>query len=397
MKILHTVESYCPSVGGAQEVVRQLSERLVKLGHDVTVATSRLQNRDFTSWNGVKIEEFNISGNAVRGFSGEVDRYQKFILGSNFDVIMNYAAQQWATDLILPILNKIAAKKVFVPCGFSGLYLPEYKKYFEQMKIWLRQYDVCVYLSNDYRDINFARECGADINAVIIPNGAGADEFNWKSDMDIREKLNIPVEHIIILHVGSHTGLKGHKEAIQIFKKAKIKHTTLLIVANSFGGGCTLGCKLAETLDNWNPFSKLSDKKIVIKSLSRKETVAAYYEADLFLFPSNIECSPLVLFEAMASKTSFLTTDVGNSKEIIEWSNSGLLLPTLKSPNGYVKADVKLSVDVLQRLFHDSKKRKDLASNGYEKWKSSFTWEIITKQYEDLYLNVLNNNNGRKI
>lgn len=392
MKILHTVEFYHPSVGGAQEVVKQLSERLVKLGHDVTVATTRLYNRDFTSWNGVKIEEFNISGNAVRGFSGEVDRYQKFILGSDFDVIMNYAAQQWATDLVLPILNKITAKKVFVPCGFSGLYLPEYENYFEQMKIWLRQYDACVYLSNDYRDINFARECRADSNAVLIPNGAGADEFNWKPDMDLRARLNIPGDHFLILHVGSHTGGKGHKEAIQIFKKAKIKHATLLIVGNSFGGGCTRSCRLAETFNNWNPLSKLSDKKIIIKSLSRNETVAAYHEADLFLFPSNIECSPLVLFEAMASRTPFLTTDVGNSKEIIEWSNGGALLPTLKFANGYVKADVKTAADVLQQLFYDSKKRKELASNGYKKWKDSFTWEKITKQYEDLYLNIINNN-----
>ena len=40
MKILHTVEYYAPSVGGAQEVVRQISERMVQRGHQVTVATT---------------------------------------------------------------------------------------------------------------------------------------------------------------------------------------------------------------------------------------------------------------------------------------------------------------------------------------------------------------------
>ena len=43
MKILHTVELYHPSQGGMQEVVKQISERLVKLGHEVTVATTKLQ------------------------------------------------------------------------------------------------------------------------------------------------------------------------------------------------------------------------------------------------------------------------------------------------------------------------------------------------------------------
>ena len=35
MKILHTVEFYHPSIGGMQEVVKQLSERLVLLGHEL--------------------------------------------------------------------------------------------------------------------------------------------------------------------------------------------------------------------------------------------------------------------------------------------------------------------------------------------------------------------------
>jgi len=384
MKILHTVEFYHPSVGGAQEVVRQLSERLVRLGHNVTVATTQLPDRDFTVLNGVKIKEFNIFGNTVKGFSGKVDRYQKFLLKSDFDIIMNYAAQQWATDLMLPILDKIFTKKVFVPCGFSGLYFPEYGEYFERMKTWLKQYDACVYSSNDYRDINFARKYGAD-NSVLIPNGAGEDEFNQKLDIDIREKFNIPRDHFLILHVGSHTGIKGHKEAIQIFKKAKIKHATFLIVANNFGGGCAESCLRAGKLYRVSPFSKLLDKKILIKSLSRKETVAAYYEADLFLFPSNIECSPIVLFEAMASKTPFLTTDVGNAKEIIEWSNGGELLPTLKFANGYVKADVKKSTEVLERIYHDHQKYQVLSENGYSAWKTSFTWEEIAKKYEELY------------
>lgn len=63
MKILHTVEFYYPSVGGMQEVVKRLSELLVQYGHDVTVATTRLAARRDKTINGVKIKEFEISGN----------------------------------------------------------------------------------------------------------------------------------------------------------------------------------------------------------------------------------------------------------------------------------------------------------------------------------------------
>ena len=74
MKILHTVEFYQPSIGGMQEVVRQLSERLAGLGHDVTVATTKLSSRKDLRINGIRIEEFEISANIVRGINGEIER-----------------------------------------------------------------------------------------------------------------------------------------------------------------------------------------------------------------------------------------------------------------------------------------------------------------------------------
>ena len=201
MKILHTVEFYRPSVGGIQEVVRQLSEHLVKLGHDVTVATAKLSDRKKMMMNGVKIVEFDISGNMVRGMKGEIRNYRDYLLNTNFDIITNFAAQQWATDIILPLIESIKAKKVFVPTGFSGLYRPEYKEYFESMKSWLHRYDMTVFLSHDYRDINFAMGCGVK-NITLIPNGAGEDQFLPDINLDIRKLLDMPQEDFLILHVG---------------------------------------------------------------------------------------------------------------------------------------------------------------------------------------------------
>ncbi len=388
MKILHTVELYHPSQGGMQEVVKQVSERLVRLGHEITIATTKLSERKNKIINGVK-EEFDIKGNLVRRLRGETEKYKEFLINSDFDIITNFAAQQWASDLVFDIFDRIKAKKVFVPTGFSGFYLLEYKDYFKKMKGWMKKYDMNVFLSNDYRDINFARKSGIK-KIIVIPNGASEEEFLGKNNLDIRKKLNIPKNHFLILHVGSHTGLKGHKGAIEIFEKAKITNVTFLIVGNSFGGGCTKYCFFKEKLFNLSPQRILDKKKLIITSLSRPETVSAYKEADLFLFPSNIECSPLVLFECMASKTPFLTTDVGNAKEIIGWSKSGLLLPTIKGKNGYSKAKVNESVRLLEDIFTDSKMRDLMGKIGLNIWKSKFTWEKITKSYERMYKNLSN-------
>ena len=384
MKILHAVEYYYPSIGGAQEVVRQISERLVKLGHDVTVATTKLPDRKSTVHNGVKIAEFDVSGKGALGYSGtDIQNYKDFLINSDFDVVMNYAAQQWATDLAIEVLDKISARKILVPCGFSGLYDPKFKDYFEKMPNTMRQYDATVYLSDDYRDINFARKHKIK-NTFLIPNGAGADEFSQAIDLSIRTNLNIPNDNLLILSVGSHTGLKGHAEAIRIFEQANIQNSTLLIVANDFGIGCSTQCKRRAQLSKLLPSYRRRHKQLIVKDLPRPETVAAYKSADLFLFPSNIEASPLVLFEAMASQLPFLTTDVGNAEEIIKWSHGGALLPTDKDADGYSHARIRESARLLEKWV-DAPAIKKIGETGHKAWQKSFTWEKITKQYEKLY------------
>ncbi|MFH1827620.1 MAG: glycosyltransferase family 4 protein [bacterium] len=391
MKILHTVESYFPSTNGMQEVVQQISERLVRLGHDITVATSYHADRKQNSIHGVHIEQFHICGNAIRGIVGEkkeIQRYTNLLRNSQFNIITNFAAQQWATDLTLPILNKIKAKKVFVPTGFSALYFPQYNEYFTKMKCWMKQYDMNIFLSNNYRDINFARKNDVK-KRILIPNGASAEEFLSTEYVDIRKKLGVPFSHFLILLVGAHTGAKGHKEAIEIFGKAHISNATLLIVAHPSCTRCARRCFLTKYIFNVSPKRLVDKKQLIITSLSRKETISAYRQADLFLFPSNIECSPIVLFEAMASKTPFLATDVGNTREIIRWSGSGILLPTTKDKYGYSTADINASTTTLEHIYHHPKKRQMMAINGYHVWRKRFTWDKIAKQYEQIYKHVI--------
>ena len=388
MEILHTVQSYAPAKNGMAEVVKQISENLVEMGHSVTVATSFDRRRREMQINGVNIIDFDIEGNEVEGMRGHTDLYRHFLMNNGFDIITNFAAQQWATDCMLPVLGEIKAKKVFVPTGFSGLYLQKYAEYFRQMKQWMPQYDMNIFLSNDYRDINFAREAGVT-KYKVIPNGASAKEFLPESTINIRSLLGIPKHHFLVLLVGSHTCQKGHAEAIDIFRKSNLTNATLLIIGEPSSPKCYYSCRLSGTHFNWSPENRKNQKQILIESLSRKETVAAYHEADLFLFPSNVECSPIVLFEAMASRTPFLSTDAGNAREIVEWTHGGAILPTIKDGNGFSHADIAASVPGFNEICSDSVWRDFAARNGYQSWKDKYTWEGIARQYETVYEGLL--------
>jgi glycosyltransferase involved in cell wall biosynthesis len=319
LNILHTSELYAPSLGGSQEVLRQISERLVKKGHGVTVATSTLEERRFKELNGVEIEQFPLSGNYVNGMSGDLEKYRQFVKGSDNDIMLNYGAQTWPTDALLDSIKELPTYNILVPVGFSYLRNEAYSDYYSNMERWLTEYDACVYMSNTYQDIEFARACGA-MNSVIIPNGADEREFEGEDRIDLRKKLGIPENDFLILLVGTHSGLKGHEEAMRILRQARIEKATLLIVANDHGRGCGNKCSVLMKMFQADLRNRLSRKKLIITELSRADTVAAYKSADLFLFPSNIECSPLVLFESMASGLPFMTTAVGNSVEIVDWS-----------------------------------------------------------------------------
>lgn len=388
MKIFHCVESYYPSVGGMQEVVKQLSERLVKLGHDVTVLTRFHPDRSFDTLNGVKIKTFNIVGNPIVPEATADKEYVDFLLKENCDVITFFAAQQWATNLALPILKQIKAKKVSVPTGYSGLYWPQFKQYFEDMKTYIHDYDMNVYLSNDYRDINYARENGVK-KTILIPNGAGADEFLPESKINIRKELGIPENHFVILLVGSYTSWKGHKEAVEIFLEANINNTTLLMVGNNYEYFKRVYAKNIGLFLRKIIARIFNGKRVFFNFYSREFTVAAYKQSNLFLFPSNIECSPIVLFECAAAKLPFLSTNVGNSVEINEWTKGGVIMPTKIDEQGFSHADIRKGARLLEELMNDKEKLRKMGNESFEIWNQKYSWEVIAKQYESLYNSLL--------
>lgn len=400
MKILHTVESYLPERHGMQEVVSQLSERLVAMGHSVTVATSFNENRKTEMINGVKIVEFKVSGNLVKGIKGDGHLYQNFLKFEHFDIVTNFAAQQWATDLALLVLKEMKGKKVFVPTGFSALQNPSYKSYFKKMPEWMNEYDMNIFLSNDYQDINFAKQNHIK-KLTIIPNGADENEFKNTPQIDIRKLLNISENTKLILHVGNHTGFKGHKEAIEIFKHSGIENAVLLIAGKAISNSnsainfakelinltglkntnCSLSCEISALKNNF--CSK--NTAIIVKNLTRNQIINAFRQADIFLFPSLIECSPIVLFEAMAGSTAFLATEVGNSKEIIEWTGGGKLLPTIKDGKGLSHVRVNQAGEILKNVLNDTKLLTNMAKSGHSAFLGKFSWEKITERYQQLY------------
>lgn len=381
MKILHTSEFYPPSTGGSQEVVRQLSERMAARGHEVTVATTRLPDRLSDAISGVEIRQFEAGGNLVQGLRGDVDGYRRFLLEGQFDVMMNYAAQQWTADAAFEVLDRLSYPKVLAPCGLSALFNPDYGEYFRAMPDIMRKYSRLVFHSSTYRDALFAAHQRLQ-HGVVIPNGAGNDEFE-SGRTDFRERYGLPSRVPLLLTVGSHTGLKGHAVVLEAFRRARIGKSVLVIIGNLTGdGSCRTSCSRRARAVEW---LSLGRKRVMLLDPPRPDVVAAHLAADLFLFGSNVECCPLVLYEAMASGTPFVTADCGNAREIASESRAGIVLNTRHGPTGMADIEASDMAVTVESLLVDQNRRSVMAENGRAAWAGRFTWDRITEEYESLY------------
>ena len=373
MRILHTVEFYEPRRGGAEEVVKQLSERLAALGHEVVVATT-YDPRRAGYIGGVKIEQFRIAGNAAMGLRGsqaEIRRYHE-LLGSGFDVVMNYAAQSWTTDLALQSLYSISAKKVLVPCGYSGLHNPRYREYFAVLPEKLKAYDALVYMGKEYQDILWGREHGLRDREVYIPNGAAAEEFLGADIYNFKKRFAVTTPHMALC-VSNHYRAKGHSFVIEAFRKMHRADTTLVIIGAPFVATGLLR-KLAHfALDYCGCFfASLFNRRIkLISTNDRRAVVSAYRGADVFLFGSEVECAPLVMYESFASKTPFITRRVGNVGDHAQ---------DLK-----IISSTEEMARVANSILDDAETGKEIAARAHITWERNHQWSAISATYQDLY------------
>jgi glycosyltransferase involved in cell wall biosynthesis len=393
VKLLICCERYRPSVGGVQEVMRQVAERLAEKGHQVSVATSPDPGRpQIATVSGVTVRSYAISGNTVTGMTGEVARFQHDALSGQYDAILIKAAQQWSFDALVPILSRLSARKVFIPCGFSALSDPRYREYFREMPRWLACFHVLIFYSHHYRDIEFARRNGLK-NISVITNGVDEREFGTLSVRELKSAQ--AARPLLILSVGSLIVAKGHWEVAKAFGMAKFEGPTRLVInGNRVQKGLLGMLRRAWSIvraRRWPlAFYALAvrvasrgAKTITVCDLPRGQLLELYAAADLFVFASKVEYSPLVLFESVAAGTPFLSAPVGNAREIAELMTSGVVYEARQDSHGNTVTTPRVLAREMERLTRSRAELRELGLRGREElFKKPYTWSAIVKEYE---------------
>jgi len=363
VRILHTTEFYDPHAGG-NLAIQRISEALVRRGHTVTVATTFLRERAASEISGVRIEPFRVRGSLVKGIRGEADRYRQYLLDSHFDVVANFFADIWTTDLAFGVLDRIRGAKVLATPCLSKLERATHRDYFYRTYVdALALYHHVIYLSAAHKDKQFGDQHGFGSKASVIPNGAG-DEF-LAAPAGFKKAFGVETP-LMFLTVANHYLAKGHACVIEAFHRMKRTDATLVIIGERpfFHSwySCWPRCRLAGVLDR---------RIKLLSAVPRPWVVAAFQDADLFLFGSRVECAPLVMYEAFASGTPFVTTPVGNVADHAD------VVKIVRTPEEMSR--------MANALLGDAAERRRLADRGHELWRAHHTWEQIAGQYEALY------------
>lgn len=320
MKILITTPTYPPYNSGLGNVVQTQAKLISSLGHDVIVATSGKTNdiRVDKSAN-AQVVEFEISGAEyiARPIKGEKDKYIKFLLFGNFDVVILNGWQNWATDLALNLLDNLTSKVyVYSHCiSTNTIYkadlLRSFVRYILLRPYWLslpqriNKLNGVIFLSDngcDSRFDDFRLSNKLKTKKWIIPNAIPTYAEN------ILRSSNNPLEkRSQIISVGSYDWFKGHDFVMRSYANSIVKNKIVIKI---------FGQKYSTHTDNLRSLADrlgISDEFIQFnQGLSSTALMKEYCNSILLLNGSHSECQPLVILDAMAAGVPFISRKSGS-------------------------------------------------------------------------------------
>jgi glycosyltransferase involved in cell wall biosynthesis len=301
MKILHVCPRYWPIIGGVEEHVQNICERLA-LDNEVEVCTTDpsgvLPRHEVI--NNVKITRFPAwAPNEAYFFSRQLKNYLK-VHSADFNLV--HAHNYGAFPALYAAQGKATNKLFFTPhyhgTGHTFFRSLLHKPYRYWGRTIFEKADVVVCVSN--YEMNLIRENFDEFSEkmVLVPNGLNLEEFR---KLERRKK-----ENRIVLTVCRLESYKGVQYLIQILPKLSED-----IVLRVVGKG-PYKPKLVELVKK----NKLTERVEFFEDLSRNEILQMYVDADLFVLLSEHESYGLSVSEALAAGTPCI---VANTSALTEW------------------------------------------------------------------------------
>ena len=384
MKILMLTWEYPPRiVGGIARVVHDLSKRLIKDGHEVTVVTYR-DNADVPEYENDK----GVNVYRVDNYMIHPNNFIDWIMQLNFnmlskateiinkeggfdvihahDWLVTYAAKSLKNAYDIPIVATIHATEAGRNSGIHD----ETQRYINDTE-WLLTYEATeVIVNSNYMKNEIQRLFGLPFDKInVIPNGINLSNFTGiERDYDFRRQYAMDNEKII-LYVGRLVYEKGVQHLIAAMPKILSNYNDAKLIIAGRGG--MMDELRAEAIN-----LGLNDKIYFTGYLNSKQVQKMYKCADVAVFPSTYEPFGIVALEAMLAGVPTVVSDVGGLDEIVTHGVDGM-----KSYAGNANS----IADSVTALLYDHQLATNVSKKAKQKVKDQFNWEKIAQDTHFTY------------
>ena len=377
MKILMLTWEYPPRiVGGIARVVHDLSHKLVKNGHDVTVVTYKEGDTpEFENDKGVKVyrvENYMIKPNNFTDWIMQlnftltakatqiINEQGKFDCIHAHDWLVAYSAKTLKDSFQIPIVSTIHATEAGRNSGIHD----DVQRYINDTE-WLLTYESTeVIVNSNYMKCELQRLFGLPFEKInVIPNGININNFNGiTKDYDFRRKYAMDNEKII-LYIGRLVYEKEVQHLISAMPKIINGYNDTKLIIGGKGG---MYDELREQAKNLG----IENKVYFTGYLSSKEVQKMYKCADIAVFPSTYEPFGIVALEAMLAGVPTVVSDIGGLNEIVDHGINGM--------KSYAGNSNSIADSVLA-LLYNHQLCNNIVKNAKTKVKQEFNWNKIAQ------------------
>ena len=336
MKILYVITGL--GVGGAEKVVTELADQMLKRGHQVKIAY--LKGEAIVCPKSDEIELIYLGFENLKSFRFAYQNYKKIL--ENFQPDVVHAHMVHANIFARVSRTLIPVPKLICTAHNSN----------EGGQLRMLAYKFTNHLSD--LNTNVSDEASKSLiakgafnrnNLTTVYNGIDLHKFNKK---DSSLKLNNDVINFIC--VGRFNEQKDYPNLFRAIVLLKDKVPNLKFKFSIVGDG--------ELRSELEQLIKDLDINNCVQLLGKRSDIPDLLNAaDFFVLPSKHEGLPTVVIEAMACHTFVIATDCGGSAEIM--GNTGILVEPQNSEKLAEALENALSfnVDTIQKNNYDARNR----------------------------------------
>lgn len=362
MKLLILTNFSYPSIGGCENVIKNISEKLISdFKYDITVASYNIK-KNF-NYKGVKYAR--CPANKVI-FLDFLSKFEHVFIYS--DVFRNFPFILLNVEKIKPRLSIALVGMNFLLS--NGIMLEKFKDKKDYFNVLVH--------SKFYSDYKWCLD--NDIDVSVIPNGVDLREFT-DNKINFREKYNINNKYIY-LNVSNFLPGKGQSALVSIAEKLEQENINYKILSISNPMNLNIEQKL---------FSNIKKQSInlnidFLRNIPRSDVIAAFLQSNAFLFTSLKEVCPLVALESIAANLPFISMDVGNLMEYEEIMGEMIIKNNLSDK----KNNKIITNSVIEEYIEKIKYVNNKNNFKYYFDVKDIQWDNICNKYDNFFKYVSN-------